>query len=94
MPDAGGIERLGDIALRGRTVAEHAHGHPLLAPQLEGERDADGVRRMSPYRNADREILARLGKIAAALVTPPEQQQLDRADPAPQLRAMLAEARQ
>jgi hypothetical protein len=94
LPDPGGIERLGDIALRGRAVAEHAHRDPLLAPQLEGQGDADRMRRVGPDRNADREILASLGKIAAPLVAAPEQQQLDRADPAPQLRAVLAEARQ
>jgi hypothetical protein len=94
LPDTGGIERLGDIALRGRAVAEQAHRHPLLAPQLERKRDPDGVGRVGPDRNADREILARLGEIAAPLVAAPEQQQLDRADPAPQLSAVLAKARQ
>src|SRR5260370_41134861 len=94
LPDPGGIERLGDIALPGRPIPEHTDSHPLLMPQLEGQSDADGVRRVGPDRNANREILASLGKIAAALVTAPEQQQLERADVAPQLRALLAEAPQ
>ena len=45
-------------------------------------------------RYADRKILARLGKIAAPLVAAPEKEELDQADPAPQLGAVLAEARQ
>ena len=94
LPDAGGIQCLGHIALRRCAVAEHTHGHPLLLPQLEGKRDTNGVRGMCPDRNADREILARFGKIAAPLVAAPEQQQLDRADPAPQLGTVLTEARQ
>src|SRR5262249_54868122 len=51
-------------------------------------------RRVRSDRHADREILARLGKVAAPLVATPEQKQFERADAAPQLRAMLAEARQ
>jgi len=54
----------------------------------------DGMRRVGAHRHANRKILARPGKIAAALVAAPEQQKLDRADPAPQLSAVLAEARQ
>src|SRR4029077_15832381 len=65
-----------------------------LAPELEGEGDADRVRRVGPDRHADRKVLARYGKIAAALVAAPEQEELDQADPAPQLRAVLAKARQ
>ena len=93
-PHAGDVERLGDIALRGGAVAKDADRDPMLAPELEGERHADRMRRVGPDRHADREILARLGKVAAALVAAPEQEQLDQADPAPQLRAVLAKARQ
>src|SRR5215472_10657249 len=92
VPHPGGVERLGDIALRGRTVAKDTHGDPFLAPQLEGEPDAYRVRRVRCDRNADGKILACLGKVAAALVAAPEQEQLDRADAAPELRAVLAEA--
>src|SRR5215471_9843305 len=94
LPHPGDIERLGDIALRGRAVAEDADGDALLAPQLEGQRDTDRMRRVRPDRHADREILASLGEIAAPLVAAPEKEELDRADTAPQLRAVLAEARQ
>src|ERR1700731_341735 len=67
LPDSGCVQCLSDVALRCGAVAEYAHGHPLLLPQLEGERDADGVGRMGPHRHADGEILASLGKIAASL---------------------------
>src|SRR5215472_8208668 len=92
VPHPRGVERLGDIALRGRTVAKDTHGDPFLAPQLEGEPDAYRVRRVCCDRNADGKILACLGKVAAALVAAPEQEQLDRAAAAPELRAVLAEA--
>ncbi len=39
-PDTGEIHCLGDIAFRGRPVAENADGDPRFAPQLERERDA------------------------------------------------------
>src|SRR5215472_804336 len=64
-PHPRGVERLGDITLRGRTVTKDTHGDPFLAPQLEGEPDAYRVRRVCCDRNADGKILACLGKVAA-----------------------------
>jgi hypothetical protein len=94
LADAGNIKRFGDIAFRGRPVAKDADGDPLFAPQLECQRHPDRVRRVGADGNANREILPGLREIAASLVAAPEQEQLDGADAAPQLRAMLAEARQ
>src|SRR5215469_2638584 len=94
VPHRGGVERLGDVALRGRAVAENADGDPFFLPQLKRERDADGVRRVGCDRNANREILTSFGEIASALVAAPVQEQLDRTDAAPELRPMLTEARQ
>ena len=93
-PHAGDIERLGDIAFRGAAITKGADRDPLLTPELESQRDADRVRHVGSDRHADRKILARLGKIAAPLVPAPKEEELDHADSAPQLSAVLAEARQ
>ena len=66
---------------------------PCLAAQPKGERHADGVRRVRSDGNAVGKVLARAGKIIAALVAAPIQEQFLERDPTPKLRAMLAEAR-
>jgi hypothetical protein len=93
-PHASDVEGLGNIAFRGGAVAEDRNRDTRLAPQLEGEGDAGGVRRVAADGDADREILARPGEVAAALVAAPIEQQLQRRHAAPELRPMLAKARQ
>ena len=93
-PDTGQVHRLVDVAPRGRTVAEDADRGPGFAAQLEGERNAHGVGCMGADRDADREVLARPGKVAAALVAAPVEQELDHGDAAQQLRRVLPEGRQ
>ena len=93
LPDAGHVQRFGDVAFRGRAVAEHADGGALLAAQPKSQRHADGMRRVRADRHAIGKVLARAGEIVAALVAAPIQEQFLQGDAAPKLRAVLAKAR-
>ena len=47
-----------DVTLRGRTVAEDADDRARLVAQPQCEGDADGVGRLTPDGDADREVLS------------------------------------
>ena len=93
-PHAGDIDRLVEVAVRGRAVAAGADRDPRLAPQLERVGCADRVQALAGDRHSDREIVARAREIAAALIAAPIEQQLGEADAAPELGAGLAIGRQ
>ena len=94
-PRAGDVERLGDSRpSRSRRRRRRRPRRASRARSLNASATPAACGAWRADRHADREILARSGEIAAALVAAPEQEQLDRADAAPQLRAMLAVARQ
>ena len=91
--DAGQVERLGDVALGGRPVAQDAHGDTGLTTELEGHRHPCRVRRLGTHRDRDGEVLTGSGEVAAPLVATPVQEQLHHGDASPQLRALLPERR-
>ena len=94
LPDACHVERLGDVAFRGGAVSEDADGGSCFAAQQEGQCHSDGMRCVRGDRDTVGKILAWAGKIVAALVASPIQEQLLERDPTPKLCAMLAETRQ
>ena len=78
LPDAGGVHRFVEIALRS-APSPSTHTAARLAPQLERVCDADRLRRLRRDRHADREVLTRLPGLRvghAALVAAPVEQDL------------------
>src|SRR4029078_226827 len=71
LPDTGKIHRFVEVAFRGCAISERAYGDARLAAQLERGRNARGMRRLTGNGNSGREVLARDGVIAAALIAAP-----------------------
>ena len=90
-PDAGEVHRLIEITLRGRAVTADGDCGGLLATQLQRQSDAGRMRILVADRHADREIGPRPGKIRAALVTAPVEQQFGHRHTAPELCGVIAE---
>ena len=59
-----------DVALVGRALAHERHRHLARAPDLGGERDADGVQDLGRDRRADRDdVVRRMAVVAGHLAT-------------------------
>src|SRR5437867_4306719 len=93
VPDAGEVQRLVEVALGGRAVAEVRHHDHVVAAVLRGVGEADGVRKLGRDRDRDRQIALLGSRLAAFEVAREEEQELlDRPAP-PDHRRRLAERR-
>jgi hypothetical protein len=94
LPDAGGVERLVEVALGGGAVAAHGERDARLAAELHRIGDARGVRQLRADRHVEREVARRLGEDVAALVAAPVEERAVRRNAAQHQHAAFAVARQ
>ena len=87
------LQRLVEVALGGRAVAEVDHDHGVLAPVLDAVGDADGVRQLGRHGNGDGQVALLGARLAALEPAGEERQDLLDGPAAPEHGRRLAEGR-